>query len=414
LRILLLTQFFQPEPHAKGIPLAKRLRDLGHDVEVLTGFPNYPGGKLYPHYRIKLFQQEYIDGIKVIRVPLYPSHSRSAFRRIVNYLSFGLSVFLLGPWLVKRPDVIHVYNLITLAPAWRLLQIIFGSKIVLDVQDLWPESVTSSGMLRSHRSSRVLEIFCRIAYNGVNQIVVLSPGFKHNLMERGIAESKIHVIYNWCDEDYIKIPAPHQHDAFELGFTNRFNIVFAGTMGASQSLDCVLNAATMLEKELPDVLFTFVGGGTDLPRLRLLATGLSNVQFLEHRPMAEIGRVLANAEVLLVHLKDEPVFRITIPSKIQGYLYAGKPVLCGVRGDASELIHRSGCGLTFTPETTNSLVEAIRVLRSKNPEELKAMGNAGKQFYDSELSLAQGTKRLEKIFLECVEPSQSKSPARAS
>ncbi len=175
-------------------------------------------------------------------------------------------------------------------------------------------------------------------------------------------------------------------------------------MGVSQSLDCVLRAATILEKELPDVKFTFVGGGIEVPRLKGMATNLSNVQFLDPMPPSEIGRVLANADVLLVHLKDDPIFRITIPSKIQAYLFAGKPILCGVRGDASDLVERSRCGVTFSPGDSNSFIEAVRKIRSMTADQMRRLGETGRRFYHSELSMAHGVPRIEKVLRECVEP----------
>jgi colanic acid biosynthesis glycosyl transferase WcaI len=398
-------QYFQPEPIFKGLPLARALLDLGHEVEVLTGFPNYPGGKIYSGYRLKLYQQEVIDGIKVTRLPLYPSHSRSGIRRIFNFLSFGFAAFLLGPWFVKRPDVIYVYNLVTLGPAWRILRLLYGSKVVVDVQDLWPESVSASGMMKSRIATQVLELSCRSQYKSANKLVVLSPGFKQNLTARGIDEKKIEVIYNWCDESSISVPEPNPEDAARFQFSHRFNIVFAGTMGVSQSLDCVLEAANAVERELPDVQFTFVGGGIEVPRLRNKASNLSNVQFLDPMPPSEIGTVLANADVLLVHLKDDPIFRITIPSKIQAYLFAGKPILCGVRGDASDLVQKSGSGVSFMPDDSDSLIKAVRKLRTMTSEELRIMGKTGRTFYESELSMAQGVHRIEKVLRECVEPA---------
>ena len=398
-------QYFQPEPIFKGLPLARALLDLGHEVEVLTGFPNYPGGKIYSGYRLKLYQHEVIDGIKVTRLPLYPSHSRSGIRRIFNFLSFGFAAFLLGPWFVKRPDVIYVYNLVTLGPAWRILRLLYGSKVVVDVQDLWPESVSASGMMKSRIATQVLELSCRSQYKSANKLVVLSPGFKQNLTARGIDEKKIEVIYNWCDESSISVPESNPEDAARFQFSHRFNIVFAGTMGVSQSLDCVLEAANAVEKELPDVQFTFVGGGIEVPRLRNKASNLSNVQFLDPMPPSEIGTVLANADVLLVHLKDDPIFRITIPSKIQAYLFAGKPILCGVRGDASDLVQKSGSGVSFMPDDSDSLIKAVRKFRSMTSDELRSMGKTGRTFYESELSMAQGVHHIEKVLRECVEPA---------
>ena len=259
--------------------------------------------------------------------------------------------------------------------------------------------------MKSRIATQVLELCCRSQYKSANKLVVLSPGFKQNLTARGIDEKKIEVIYNWCDESSISVPEPNPEDAARFQFSHRFNIVFAGTMGVSQSLDCVLEAANAVERELPDVQFTFVGGGIEVPRLRTKAANLSNVQFLDPMPQSEIGTVLANADVLLVHLKDDPIFRITIPSKIQAYLFAGKPILCGVRGDASDLVQKSGSGVSFMPDDSDSLIKAVRKLRTMTSEELRIMGKTGRNFYESELSMAQGVHRIEKVLRECVEPA---------
>lgn len=399
----MLTQYFQPEPIFKGLPLAKALRERGHEVEVLTGFPNYPGGKIYDGYRLRLWQREAMDGINVIRVPLFPSHNRSGLRRILNYLSLSISTSMLGPWLIQRPDVIYVYNLVTLGAASRVLRWFNRCKVVIDVQDLWPESVASSGMMKSNLAMGTLKRWCRRQYLSADRLLVLSPGFKENLVARGIADSKIKVVYNWCDETAITAPEPCDKEAKKWGMDGRFNIVFAGTMGVMQSLDAVLKAASLIGNEFPDVLFTFVGGGIDVDRLKSLSASLENVQFLPPQPQSEIGKVLANANALLVHLKDEPLFRITIPSKIQAYLYAGKPILCGVRGNAAKLVGDAGAGIPFEPENAESLADAICKMRYMEPVRLREMGLSGRDFYSRNLSFKTGVDQIESVFRDVTQ-----------
>jgi glycosyltransferase involved in cell wall biosynthesis len=403
MRILLLTQWFSPEPDLKGLAFARCLRDRGHDVEVLTGFPNYPGGRLYSGYRVRPFQREVMDGIRVNRVPLYPSHDRSGIRRIVNYLSFGATAASLGPWVVRRPDVVYVYNLVTLGWAARMLRWFRGAKTVLDVQDLWPESVMSSGMMRNRVLQKVLNRWCRREYLSPNRLVVLSPGFKAHLAQLGVPESKIEVIYNWCDETSIKLTQASDATRAELKFPGRFNIVFAGTMGVMQGLDVVLECAWRLAAEAPDVLFTLIGGGVESQRLRAASAGLPNVQVLPPRPQSEIGEVLAAADVLLVHLKDDPLFRITIPSKIQAYLYVGKPILCGLHGDAADLVRRAKAGACFEPGNAGSLADAVLKLRRLPAQDLAAIGDAGQQFYRDHLALERGVASFEKLFHDVCE-----------
>jgi len=199
LRILILTQWFQPEPMFKGLPFAKALKAKGHEVEVLTGFPNYPEGRLYSGYRLHLYQKEIMDGIAIHRTFLYPSHDQSGFLRIVNYFSFGISSFFIIPFIYKKYDIIYVYNLITLGPTAFFLRLLSGAKVVYDVQDLWPESVQNSGLLSSELINKLLLHCSNGVYKRADHIVVLSPGFKNNLINRGINEKKITVIYNWND-----------------------------------------------------------------------------------------------------------------------------------------------------------------------------------------------------------------------
>jgi colanic acid biosynthesis glycosyl transferase WcaI len=398
-RVLILSQLFDPEPDLKGLPLARELQARGHEVEVLTGFPNYPGGSLYPGYSLRPWTKDTVDRIPVRRVMLYPSHDRNGIRRALNYLSFGSSAALLGPWLTRKPDIVYVYNLVTLMPAARLIRRLSGAKVVLDIQDLWPESVASSGMLRSGKTLRWLQRWSDVSYGAADHIIVLSPGFKENLISRGIPADRIEVIFNWTAETAGPDAAGarmRRHDPHASG--GGFEVLFAGTMGVMQGLDVVIEAAPLLREWAPDVRFTLVGSGVDQRRLMSLAAGMENVRFLSRRPASEMGALFESADALLVHLKDDPLFRITIPSKIQAYLQAARPILCGVHGDAADLVNRAGAGRTFRPGDAGDLSEAILDLRAMTPDALREMGARGRQFYHEELALARGVDRMESAF----------------
>ena len=190
--------------------------------------------------------------------------------------------------------------------------------------------------------------------------------------------------------------------ARELGFAGRFNIVFAGNMGLAQALGPVIEAARRLRNQAPDVLFTFIGGGIEVDRLKQSASDLPNVQLLPRRSPSQIGEVLSNADALLVNLKAEPLFEITIPSKIQAYLFAGRPILCGVKGDAADLVCRAGAGLPFTPEDPDVLAETVLTLRGFDAEGLRLMGNNGRVFYRKHLAMDEGVRRMEEAFESVV------------
>lgn len=396
LRILFLTQWFQPEPLMKGLPFAQALAAQGHIVEVLTGFPNYPGGKVYAGYRVRLWQREEMRGIRVNRVVLYPSHDTSGLRRMLNYLSFALSCLLLGPWLVGKADVIYVYNLVTLGPAAFWLRFLFGAKVLLDVQDLWPESVTNSGMLPGGAANRLLAAICNGVYRRADWLAVLSPGFKAVLSQRSVPPERIEVIYNWCDE-VAQRPSPRDEALAEsLGLNGRFNILFAGTMGVMQGLDTVLEAAQHCQQTVPQAQFVFVGGGVDRPRLQAEAArlGLSNVRFLPRQEPEAMGPLYALADALLVHLKDDPLFRITIPSKTQAYLYMGRPIIMAMQGDAAELVRQAGAGLLCPPESPEALATAVAQLAALPLEAREQMGRNGAVFYAEKLAMEIGVARF--------------------
>lgn len=401
MRILFLTQWFQPEPFFKGLPFAKALADRGHDVEVLTGFPNYPGGKLYPGYHVRPCRREVMDGITVHRVPLYPSHDKSAFHRILNYLSFSLSAFFLGSWLVRKPDIIYVYNLVTLGPPAFLLRFLFGAKVIIDVQDLWPESVANSKMLGNKAVLNVLNGICGWIYCGADQVTVLSPGFKQELISRGVAPEKIEISYNWCDETSIVVDVSLVDSVKPAEFTRKFVVLFAGAMGFAQGLDTLLDCARLCRETLPDIQFVLIGGGVDRPHLQKRAEemGLDNVTFLPPRPMETMGEIFALADALLVHLKDDPLFRITIPSKTQAYLYTGKPIIMAMRGDAADLVCEAGGGVVCEPDDPQEMMNAIKCLYEMPEIERRKMGEAGHRYYMNHLSFNQGVNQFERIMI---------------
>ncbi len=401
MKILLLTQWFEPEPTFKGLLFAKELASRGHQVEVLTGFPNYPGGKLYPRYKIRPWLREVIDGISVTRVALYPSHDKSGIRRALNYLSFAASAAILGTVLVNKPDVIYVYNPpATVGLAGAVLSFFRRAPFVFDICDLWPDTVAASGMLAHPLAISILDRLCSFIYRRAGHITVVSPGFHKRLLQRGVPASKVDMIYNWCDEAALRQTPKSPQLRQKLGIPAGFLVMFAGNMGTAQGLDAVLDAAAISATASPHIHFAFVGGGVDCGRLEARAAdlGLANVTFLPLQPMSAMGGILALADVLLVHLRDHELFTITIPSKAQAYMAVGKPILMAVRGDSTSLINDSGAGRVCEPENPQAIAGAIAQLSTMPPSELAALGTAGRRYYDQKISLSAGVSRFEAIF----------------
>ena len=408
-RILLLTQWFDPEPTFKGMVFARELVRQGFDVEVLTGFPNYPGGKVYNGYRIKPIQREVIDGVRITRVALYPSHDQSAVRRVLNYVSFAASSLFYGLFFAPRADVIYAYHPpLTVGMVASLIRLFRRIPVVYDIQDMWPDTLRATGMIGNERVLEVVAMVCNWVYRHVDHIVVLSPGFKRLLERRNVPGSKISVIYNWADES--SLCAPTGSLPAEFPSSDQFRIVFAGNMGKAQALSTVLDAASLLQNEQQPVCFVLVGGGIEVERLQREAEsrGLKNLVFLPPVPMARIGTFLAAADALLVHLRKDPLFNITIPSKTQAYMAVGRPLLMAVDGDAADLVLKSGGGVVAESESAESLAACARALVAMEPASRREMGESAGRYYKEELALGVGVSRFAEIFKKLAD-KRSKS-----
>jgi glycosyltransferase involved in cell wall biosynthesis len=396
-RTLFITQWFDPEPGAiRGLPLAKWLMQHGHDVEVLTGFPNYPGGKLYPGYQLRVRRREVMDGVPIVRVPLYPSHDTSAMRRIANYASFAFSAATIGAASVRAADVGFVYHPpATVGLASLVLRALRKLPFVYHIADMWPESVVESGFVRDgrlrHTVERLINSWCSTLYRAASAITVLSPGFKRLLIERGVPASKVHVIYNWTDEDVFRPVPRNEALAAELGLANRFNVIYAGNIGIFQGLETVIDAAALL-RDHPSIQFVLVGTGQDESRLKDLASarGIQNVRFIGRRQYWEMPEINALADVLLVQLRDLPFFAATVPSKTQVSLASGRPVLMAARGDAARIVEEAGAGISCRPEDPQALADAVVKLSKLSAAERDAMGARGREHYLREMSLERG------------------------
>lgn len=341
--------------------------------------------------------RENLGGISVLRTPLYASHDASTTRRMINYLSFMVSSAP-AVWSGWRPDVIYVYNLVTLGAVAALNKLIRRIPYVLDVQDLWPDSIFSSGMGFS-AMRRPVTLLCRLAYRNASRLVVLSPGFKQELARRNVAEKKIEVIYNWYDAESNILERNGSLDDPEPSMTDRFNILYAGNFGAAQGLKAVVDAAALTSRTHPKIQWVFLGTGIQEQQLRAHASAVApqSAVFLPARSRVEAMKLMQRAEVLLIHLRDDALFRITIPSKTQACLAVGKPILAGVQGDAAELVVQAQAGVTCQPGSAERLANAAIGLAELPAARLEELGRNGAQFYRTKLAMMHGVDRLERV-----------------
>ncbi len=398
MKLLFISQWCYPEPDARIFFMARELVKRGHQVQILTGFPNYPGGKIYDGYKLQLYKKEIIEGVEIKRVWLFPSHDNSAMKRTFNYFSYAFSASIIGLFLISKPDIIYVYHPPTTAgiPA-----IIFGklyrAKIVYDIQDLWPDSLIATSMVSNNQIINLVNLIQRFIYKNSNSITVISKGFKSQLEKRGISENKINIIRNWS------IPLGHQklEETQNINFNGKFVLMFAGNLGKAQGLSTVIDAAKIIQdRRIDDILVVFLGSGATKQELIEYSKSLqlNNISFLERVLPDKVGAYLRKADVLLIHLTKDPLFAITIPSKIQSYLMMGKPILAGIEGDAAEIIEESGAGYTFAPENSNQLVSQLIKIKNLSDTERYEMGVRGKKYYDDNLAFEIGVSKFERLF----------------
>jgi colanic acid biosynthesis glycosyl transferase WcaI len=400
LRILILSQWYSPEPEMKVHVLARDLVARGHTVTTVTGFPNYPQGRIYPGYRQSLWSWESKDGVRVLRLPLFPDHSLSAVRRSLNYLSFALSASVLGTLLCGQADVMWVYHPpLTIGLPAMVISTLRRIPMVYEVQDMWPETLSATGMVADGLTTRALATFAKWVYRKAVAITVISPGFRRNLVSKGVAAEKVFVVPNWADEDVYHPVQVDDTVKDRFGMLGRFNVVYAGNMGPAQQLQTVVDAAGRLSA-IPDILFTFAGDGVEeqLIRERVGRAGLSNVQFLGRRPTSEMPSLFCAADVLLFHLKDDPLFAITIPSKTISYLACGRPILAAVRGDAADVVQNASAGLTCPPEDPVALADAVLRLYQMDRGDRERMGQAGRRAFLKQYSRRVLLDRYESLF----------------
>jgi colanic acid biosynthesis glycosyl transferase WcaI len=396
MRVVIVSQFFKPEPAIMPSRLAKELARQGHDVVVITAFPSRPGGALFSGYAQRFGYEENLEGVRVRRVPTVISHDRNAVRRIGSFLSFAAASLTEFGW-ARGADIVYVYATpMTAAIAPRIWRALFGTPYVLHVQDLWPESVTESGMLGNGRASAVarsaLDTFLQWIYRGAEHTVAIAPSMAKTLESRGVDPDRLSVVLNWGDEENLtrveRIP--------EGG---GLRVVYAGNMGRFQDVRTIVEAARMVQ-DVPGLRIDLFGDGTDLESLQEQVAGLENITFHGRVPREEMEAIYARSDFQLVTLMDLPLFKGTIPSKFQGSMAAGIPVITTVKGDVRDFVRDNHLGLTAEPENPQDLAMALRKAYQLPEEQRAQMGQNALGFYEREMSFSGSGKRIQAILAE--------------
>lgn len=405
MNVLIITHIFWPETaDFRNRVLAEELIRRGHQVTVLAPFPNYPLGRIFDGYRMRWRQWEELDGIRVLRVPLYPDHSSSGFRRALNYGSFTAAASLLGPLLVGRPDVIFVHaSPMTLGIPAALFKLLYRVPILLDVVDLWPDAVAGSGMTSSRAVLSVTNVIARIAYRVSDRFIALTDGFAARLQEAGVLPEQLTVIPPWADYDEFHPALPDAEFGKKFGLQGKTCIMHAGNVGPYQDIGNILSAAELLRDE-EQFRFVFIGSGQLQEQVRTQASerGLTNVVFTGRLPMERMAGALAWATALLVNMAADPYLAITVPSKLAAYLAIERPLIAAAAGDVADLVRQHELGLAVAPGSPVALAGAVRHVAAMPEGERTAMGRRCGDLFRSRFEKTLLCQRYAAILEEMV------------
>jgi len=419
MRILFFTHYYPPEVNAPASRTSEHCRAwaaAGAEVTVVTCAPNHPHGKLYPGFRNKLWQSETLDGVKVVRVWSWLAANEGFLPRILNYVSYMAASILALPFL-PRADVV-----VTTSPQFFCgLVGLFARPVkrapwVLEIRDLWPESIVAVGAMKKGRTIRFLEWLEGFAYRQADAIVSLTRGFVPHIAARCGDPAKIAVFMNGADLSAFTKSGDGEEIKRKYGLAGKFVGAYVGTHGMAHGLDTILEAAALL-KDDPRFAFLMAGGGAEEQRLKAKREqmGLDNVVMLGQRPKSEMPALWSATDASLILLKRSDTFKTVYPSKMSEAMAMQCPVILGVEGEAKEVLEAAGAGLAITPESAEQLAAAMRKL-ADDPALCAAYGRAGRAYADQNLDRAKVAARFLTLLEDVAarRPISQAAPARQS
>ena len=403
MRLLIVSHYFPPEvgaPQTRLFELARRMVRRGHRVTVLAPLPSYPTGVVPPGYRGRLLLFERMEGVRVVRTWAYATPNRGFVRRILNHLSFTLAALVAAPLtgpadvvFVESPPLFHGF-------AGAVIARLKGAAFVFNVSDLWPASAVEMGMLRQLWLIRAAEWLERWTYARAAMVTVVTRGIVDRLRATGLPAEKVQLLTNGVDADVFR-PVP-ERDALrrELGVDGAFVALYAGTHGLAHGLETVLEAADRLRAR-SDVRFVFAGEGAEKERLvaRAGELGLPNVTLLPNQPKARMPALLSAADCCVIPLRDLPLFRGALPSKMFEAMATARPIVLAVAGEAAELLVESGAGVCVPPERPDEMARAIAAL-ADDPARARALGETGRAWVQQHFSRERIAERFERLLEE--------------
>lgn len=398
MKILLVTQYFFPE-NFKSNDLAFELKRRGHDVTVLTGLPNYPSGTISEGYGFFKNTKQEIEGVKIHRAWLLPRGIGGGVRIFLNYFSwaFFASIKAIGLGIKNKYDAVIVHEpspITQFYPAW-VIKKLTKAPIYFWVLDLWPESLQIAGGINN---SFVLNIFKKMVvsfYKRSEKILISSKGFRKSIIEKGDFNEKIEYFPNWGEDTISEGSLDYKTPELPEGF----KVMFAGNIGESQDMEAIMNCA-LLVKENTEIKFIIVGDGRRLDFVKEFVSKnrLEKTVFILGRfPLEAMATFFDKADVMLVSLKDDPIFNLTVPAKVQAYMSAGKPIVAMLNGDGAELIQEAQCGTAVNAGDFKKLASILLEISQKSQQDLELYGENSKKYYKENFTLKQCINNLERI-----------------
>lgn len=403
MRILIVSQYFWPE-NFRINDIALGLKEQGNEVVILTGKPNYPQGSFYKGYSFTKPSFEYYEGIEIYRVPFIPRGKDNRVMLALNYLSFALFGCIWGLWLLRKKkfDSIFVFGIspITMAIPAIFLKKIKKASLIYWVQDLWPESISSGGNINNKFIYSVADWITKFVYKNSDLILAQSKGFIDAIQKHNVPPKKIKYYPNYAENIYAKKTIDEKviHPTIPEGFI----VMFAGNIGEAQGFKTIVEAANKVYKENKEIYWVIIGAGRKKEWVdeQINNYGLSDVfLFLGSYPSEKMPYFFNLSDTLLVSLKDDYIFSLTIPSKLQSYMAFGKPIIASLNGEPAQIINDAKCGLVSNSNDSENLAFNVLKMSKYSKDTLSEMGENAKKYCEDKFDRKKLLLELNELFL---------------
>jgi len=406
LNILIVSQYYWPE-NFRITDLAEEMVSRGHQVCVTTGLPNYPEGKLYGGYKWKIVREEH-NGVHIIRSPVITRGNGSNIRLFMNYLSFAIISSVVTPLKLKnKVDVVFVFGVspVTSAIPAIVLKKLIKKPVLFWVLDLWPDSVFVNDRLRSSMLKNIISKLTSFINRSCDKLLVQSKGFYAPIVKSGVDSENIYYVPSWAETIFFDINKEKLHSKDSVELEKRFYITFAGNIGAGQDIECIVEAIKKLLKVNTSIHWLFIGEGSRYEWLErnVEKYGLGGVVHLIGRqPLNSMPYYFHISSVLIASLRDEYIYSLTIPGKIQSYLASGKPIISVINGETCRVVTESKSGIAVSSGDVDGLVEAAIELFSMSENDRNELGKNGKKYYKKMFERSMVITQIERIMQDSI------------